>query len=125
MVENIYNMAIIKIKNLRLRTIIGINIEEREKLQDIVINIKIKYNDIGAVNNDNVDQAIDYKKITKNIIKFVEGSHFYMLEKLVDEVIILIMQDEKVLKTQVTIDKPHALRFADSVSVTKIKAKSR
>lgn len=118
-------MAVIKIKNLRLRTIIGINADERIKRQDIVINIKIQYNDSGAVNNDTVEQAINYKKITKQIINFVEESHFHMLEKLVDEVINIILQEKKVQKTQVTIDKPHALRFADSVSVTKTRKKSK
>ena len=35
--------AIINVRNLRLRTLIGFNPEERVKKQDVVLNIEIKY----------------------------------------------------------------------------------
>ena len=111
--------ATISISNLRLRTFIGFNDEEREKQQDIVINAEIQHClDPQVVEADQVDAALNYKTITKQIIKLVEDGRFLLLEKLTHEVLAICAEDASVLKATVRIDKPHALRFADSVSVT-------
>lgn len=110
-------MATIHIKNLRLRTIIGIEEQERNHKQDIVINVKIETNIDQAAKSDDINDACNYKTITKNIIDFVEKSDYFLLEKLVDQLLKLIMQDNKVLAATVEIDKPTALRFSDSVSL--------
>ncbi|WP_151670025.1 dihydroneopterin triphosphate 2'-epimerase [Nitrincola schmidtii] len=110
--------AIIKITNLRLRTFIGFNPEEREKKQDVVINAEIHYPINRGCLTDQVDAALDYKGITKQIIAHVEDGQFLLLEKLVSDVLSICTQAEVVTHAQVRIDKPHALRFADSVSLT-------
>ena len=62
--------ATISISNLRLRTFIGFNDEEREKQQDIVINAEIQHClDPQVVEADQVDAALNYKTITKQIIR--------------------------------------------------------
>lgn len=68
--------AIIKITNLRLRTYIGFNPDEQEKKQDVVLNIEIHYPGDKACLNDNVDDALNYKVITKSIIDHVENGRF-------------------------------------------------
>lgn len=110
--------AIINISNLRLRTFIGFNPEEREKKQDIVINIEIEYAISDLVLRDQVDKALNYKTITKEVISHVEDGHFLLLEKLVGDVLNICSKNSLVNKARVTVDKPHALRFADSVSLT-------
>jgi len=110
--------AIINIKNLRLRTLIGFNPEERVKKQDVVLNIEIKYSIDTGVLQDNVDDALNYKVITKKVIKHVEQGQFLLLEKLVSDVLAVCSEHPSVQFARVTIDKPHALRFADSVSLT-------
>ena len=110
-------MAIIRIKNLLVRTIIGFNPEERVNRQDVIINIEIEVDVSRAVSTDLPDEIYDYKLITKAIIAFVSESKFNLLEKLTHEVLQLVMQDERVLRAKVEIDKPHALRFSESVSV--------
>ena len=109
--------AIINISNLRLRTYIGFNPEEREKKQDVVINVEINYSLNESVLDDQVQYALNYKDITKQIIKHVEEGHFLLLEKLVADVLEICSDDNSVNYARVTIDKPHALRFADSVSL--------
>ena len=52
------------------------------------------------------------------MIAHVEQGHFRLLEKLVADLLDILMSDERVLSANVRVDKPHALRFADSVSVT-------
>lgn len=110
--------ATIKITNLRLRTYIGFNPEEKAKQQDVVINIEIQYPAEKAYISDNVDDALNYKTITKKVIEHVEEGRFSLLEKLVGDVLAICSEHSWVKFARVTIDKPHALRFADSVSLS-------
>lgn len=110
-------MAIIRIKNLLLRAYIGFNKDEKRKLQDVVINMTIDV-DLGhAIKKDSVYGSYNYKIITKNIIALVQGQKFKMLEKLTQSILNEIMKNKKVRFAKVEVDKPHALRFADSVSI--------
>lgn len=107
----------IRIKNLRLRAITGINNWERKDLQDIVINAEIEYDGDAAAESDDIEDGLDYRAITKRIISEVQSSRFHLLDKLAARILETIMQEQKVLRATVEVDKPHALRFADSVSV--------
>lgn len=111
------NNAIIRIKNLRLRTFIGIKEEEINNKQDVVINVRIEYSAANAADSDEMDQALNYRTITKKIIQLVENNRFSLLEKLTAEVLALASEHPAVRFAEVEIDKPHALRFADSVSL--------
>ena len=111
-------MLSIRIKNLRLRTYIGFNEEELEKRQDVVINVRFEYVAEKAANTDEVIYAVNYRTVTKQIIALVEDGRFMLLEKLSSEVLDLVMGHESVSQAEVEVDKPHALRFADSVSVS-------
>ena len=113
-----FSLATITIKNLRLRTFIGFNPEERVKKQDVVLNIQISYRPDPSVMDDEVESALNYKTITKAVIRQVEGGRFLLLEKLVADVLTTCSSHAAVMHASVTIDKPHALRFAESVSLT-------
>ena len=110
--------ATITITNLRLRTFIGFNEEEREKKQDIILNIVIRHRLNNGVFDDHVEDALNYKTITKRIINYVEQGRFLLLEKMVSDIVGICSDNEAVQYAEVTADKPHALRFADSVSVS-------
>lgn len=110
--------AIINISNLRLRTYIGFNEEEKTKQQDLIINAEIHYPADSECLGDSVENALNYKIITKQIIQHVEQGRFLLLEKLVMDVLKICYRNPIVHYAKVRIDKPHALRFADSVSLT-------
>jgi D-erythro-7,8-dihydroneopterin triphosphate epimerase len=110
-------MAKVRIKNLRLRTIIGTNKAERKNLQDIIVNITLEFDSSKAEISDKIRDATNYRTITKTVIKFIEKSRFYLLEKLCRKILDIIMSDKRIKSAAVEIDKPGALRFADSVSV--------
>lgn len=120
MEENIFNFKIgtIQVEKLRVRAYIGFNSWEKEKLQDIVISFSFKYNMCNAIKNDNVNYAINYKSITKEIIKITENSHFQLLESIGEAVFDYIKSvHHEIYDLAVTIDKPNALRFCDNVSI--------
>ncbi|MCB9771945.1 MAG: dihydroneopterin aldolase [Candidatus Omnitrophica bacterium] len=117
-------MATIRITDLKLQTIIGINAWERKLKQDIIINVFLDFDSSKAAKSDNIKDTLDYKALKKQIMTFIRSSKFFLLEKLVEEVLTLIMSDPKVLKATVRIDKPKALRFAKSVSIESSRTKS-
>jgi len=110
-------MALIRVKNLLLRTCIGFNPEELADKQDVVINIEIEA-DVheDTLLTDEPNGIYNYKTITKQIIEMVQNNSFKLLEVLTKNILDLIMLDERVSWARVEVDKPHALRFAESVS---------
>lgn len=111
-------MARIRVKDLRLRTFIGINEDEIVNKQDVLINLTVLYPALEAVRDNDIEHALNYRTITKAVIQHVEGNRFALLERLTQEILDLIMQNTAVRYAEVEVDKPHALRFAESVSIT-------
>ncbi|QDV50931.1 dihydroneopterin aldolase [Gimesia fumaroli] len=108
----------IHISDLLLRTIIGINEEERNKRQDVLINLTLQVDLRAAGRSDEISDAVNYRTITKEIIDLVENSQFQLVEKMADEVAKICLKDDRVQQTTIRIEKPGALRFARSVGVT-------
>ena len=107
----------IVIKDLLLRGIIGINEDERVNKQDILINMTL-FSDIRkAAASDNISDAVNYRTITKRIIKHIEESSDFLVEKLASDIAELILMDFNVEKAIVRVEKPGALRFAQSVGI--------
>lgn len=111
------NPVKITIENLRLRTIIGINDWERETRQDVVINVELELAAGTVFTRDAIDETVDYKQLNKRIIEEVERSSFFLIEKLGDHLLMVVMEDRRVRRARVRVAKPGALRFTDSVSV--------
>ncbi|MCA9115904.1 MAG: dihydroneopterin aldolase [Planctomycetaceae bacterium] len=109
---------VILIRDLLLRAIIGINDDERRNRQDVLINIRMRTDTRTAAASDQIEDAVNYRTIAKNVIELVENSSFLLVEKLAGEVAALCLQDERVNSVQVTVEKPTALRFAASVGIT-------
>jgi 2-amino-4-hydroxy-6-hydroxymethyldihydropteridine diphosphokinase len=107
----------INIKDLLLRTIIGINEEERRNLQDVLINVTLYADTRAAGVSDDIEDAVNYRTITKRIINLVESSQFYLVERLAAEIAVICLDDSRVECARVRIEKPGALRFARSVGV--------
>ncbi len=111
-------MAKIRVKNLLIRTYIGFNPDELVNKQDVIINLEIETEiPESAMEEDEPLGIFDYKTITKKIIAHVQEGRFKLLEVLTKSILELIMSDEKVVWARVEVDKPHALRFAESVSL--------
>ncbi len=111
-------MDSIQIKDLALRAIIGVYPEERKEKQDVVLNILLYTNLFKAGKSDDLADTVDYKSLKKEIVGFVEVSSYNLIEALAHNVARLCLKDKRIIQAKVTIDKPGALRFAKSVSVT-------
>ena len=107
----------ILIKDLILKCIIGVNDSERKEKQNVVINITLWSDFTKAIKTDDIGKTVDYKKINKSIIELVEKSKFFLVETLADRIAQLCLQNERVRKVKVKVEKLGALRFARSVGV--------
>lgn len=107
----------IHIKDLLLRCIVGINDWEREKKQDVMINI-VLYADLSAAcQSDNIEDTVDYKAVKQKVVNMVESSSCLLVEKLAQQVADICLEHPKVQRVKVLIEKTGALRYARSVGV--------
>lgn len=107
----------IKIKDLHLRSILGVNDWEREKRQDVMINIGLSVDTSRAGRTDDIEDCVNYRTVTKNIISHVESAERETVEALADDIARICLREEDVEKVEVSVEKPGALRFSRSVGV--------
>lgn len=105
------------INNILARGIIGIREWEREKTQDILINLELYTENRKPDTPDDIDNCIDYSVMTKKVLNLVEHAKRFTLEALAEDIAQLCMNDIRVLKTTVRVEKPGAVRFSQSVGV--------
>jgi D-erythro-7,8-dihydroneopterin triphosphate epimerase len=107
----------IHIKDLLLRCIIGIREWERKAPQNVIINITLHTDFSKACHSDSIEDTVDYVSIKKHVIEKVENSSFMLVERLAHLIAQICLEDEKVMRVDVSLSKPGALRFARTVEV--------
>lgn len=105
------------IKNILARGIIGIKDSERDKPQDILINIDIYTANRKAGTPDDINECVDYSIVTNKVLFLAEKAKRFTLEALAEDIAQLCLEDPRVLKTTVRVEKPGAVRFSQSVGV--------
>lgn len=109
--------GIIRIQDLRVPTIVGIKEDERVNPQEVTINVQMETDMEECIRTDDITDAFNYRTLTKKIIREVGEAKHFLLEKLCQHVLNIVMEDARIIEASVEIDKPGALRFAKSVSV--------
>jgi D-erythro-7,8-dihydroneopterin triphosphate epimerase len=108
----------IRIKDLLVRTVIGINGEERRDRQDVLIDLVLFVDSrLAGRTDDLADAPVNYRTLTKRVIGRVEESQFHLIERLAQEVADLCLEEPGVKRVRVEVTKPGALRFARSVGI--------
>ncbi len=108
----------IRIDDLLLRTIIGINGEERRDRQDVLVSIVLSVDTRRAGETDDIaDAPVNYRTLTKRVIKRVEEGEFFLIERLAAVIADLCLEEPGVASVRVSVAKPGALRFARSVGI--------
>lgn len=107
----------IEIRGLRLRCIIGFNPDERREKQDVVIDMTV-YTDLthGGETDDPAD-IFNYKTLNKTVIRLVEASTYNTIEALATAIARAACVDCAAPRIVVSVQKPGALRFTDTVGV--------
>ena len=108
----------ISIKNLRTRTIVGVNESERRHSREVVINVEMELDAAAAAESDDINDTVNNEAVRKRILQELKGAKYFLLEALADRVLRIVLAAPKVTRATVEVEKPGALRSADSVSVT-------
>jgi FolB domain-containing protein len=105
------------IKNLLVQGIIGVEDWERDKAQDILINIELFADLSEAGRSDSLEQSINYRTLTESVISHVKKSQPLTVEALATTIASLCLEEGNALKVRVRVEKPQALPAAESAGV--------
>jgi len=103
------------LKGIRSNCIIGINLDERKRKQEIIINLIIFY-DFSNI-DDEIANTINYSSVYKFTKKFVENSKFYLIETLGNKLADKLIKEFKLNQIEIEIIKPSVFNSGENVSV--------
>jgi FolB domain-containing protein len=105
------------IKDLLVRGIIGVNDWERKRPQDILINLSLFTDTRRAGETDNLEDCVNYSTMSKKVQAYAESAGRITVEALANDLVKICFEDKGVQKVIVRVEKPGAVRFAESVGV--------
>jgi FolB domain-containing protein len=105
------------IKELLVRTVLGVSDEERRDQQDVLITVAMETDTSAPGKSDDVADAVNYRTVSKQILALAESSQFRLVERFAEEIAALCLREPGVKRVRVTVEKPGALRFARSAGV--------
>ena len=109
---------------LTVECIIGFIEWERRIKQTIVLDVEMPVDCARAARSDDVADTLDYKKVAKRIISFVEESDFKLVETLAHRTALLILEEFGVDWVRLSINKPGAIRGSKDVGVAVLRTRA-
>ena len=103
------------LNGIKSNCIIGVNLDERKKKQEIIINLVIFY-DFSKL-NDEIENTINYSSVYKFTKRFVENSKFYLIETLGNKLADKLIKEFKLNQIEIEIIKPSVFDSGENVSV--------
>jgi dihydroneopterin aldolase len=110
-------MDIVFVRDLEVKTVIGVFDWERKIRQRLVFNLELGTDFSAAAKSDDLKDTLDYKAISHAIEEFAEASSYQLVEALVEAVADMVMTKFSVKWLSITLDKPGAVSCARSVGV--------
>ena len=111
------------IKNFIIKEIIGIHEHEKIKKQKIKFNIVIDVDQNILPNEKDIKSIVDYEKITNNLKNLIKNKRYNFLESLAEDSFKEIFEDKRINSVKIKIEKPEAIKDADSVGVEVFKSR--
>ena len=111
-------MDTIFLRDLEVDATIGIFEWEKRIKQKVRIDLEMATDIAKAAASDSIDDALDYKAISKRIIQFVQDSRYELIETLIEKVAEILLQEFSIPWVRVTISKPGAVRGSRDVGIT-------
>ncbi|HNR22283.1 MAG TPA: dihydroneopterin aldolase [Steroidobacteraceae bacterium] len=103
---------------LAVDCVIGFIEWERRIKQTVVIDLEMPVDCARAAQRDAVEDTLDYKKVAKRVIAFVEASEFQLVETLAERIAQLILADFGLEWVRLSVNKPGAIRGSRDVGVS-------
>lgn len=105
------------IEQLEVITTIGAYDWEQEIKQKLVLTIEMAHDNRKPGKSDDVEDALDYAKVSQAVLNHIEGGKFLLVERVAEEVAQLIMKRFSVPWIKVHLTKPGAVPQAKGVGV--------
>ena len=112
------------IKDFIIQEIIGIHEHEKTKKQKIKFNIVVNVNQNTVPDEKDIKSIVDYEKITNKLENLVKNKKYNFLESLAEDSFKEIFEDKRISSVKIKIEKPDAIKNADSVGVEVLKNRS-
>ena len=103
---------------LKAEAIIGIYDWERQVRQTVLIDLEFAADVRKAALTDSIDDTLNYKRVAKSILAFVESSQFHLVETLAEHVAMLVLDEFGTSWVRVILSKPGAVRSSRDVGVS-------
>jgi dihydroneopterin aldolase len=110
-------MDTIFVHALKTEAIIGIFDWERQVKQTVVVDIEIGADIRKAALSDSIGDTLNYKRVAKRVLAFVEASKFHLVETLAEHIAMLLLEDFGVAWVRISLSKPGAIRSSRDVGV--------
>ncbi len=110
-------MDIVFVRDLQIETVIGIFDWERRIRQTVSLDLEMGADIRRAAASDAIDDALDYKAVSKRLIEFVGASEFQLVETLAERIAAIVLEEFGVPWLRLTVNKPGAVRGSRSVGV--------
>ena len=105
------------IKDLRVLGILGIHDWERVTPREIVINVTLYTDTRRAARTDEITDCVDYSAMAKKVRAYAESAARMTVEALANDLAELCLEEPRVRKVVVRVDKPGAVAEVASVGV--------
>lgn len=118
MTNPLYSGDRIFLRGLTAECIIGFIDWERRVKQTVVVDLEIPVDCRHAALTDAVADTVDYKKVAKRVLAFIEASEFKLVETLAQRLAVLLLEEFPLEWIRLSINKPGAIRNSRDVGVS-------
>ena len=105
-------MDILRIRELRVRCRVGVTALERRRPQELLVTLTLHADLAKACRSDQFKDTVDYRAIKLAILAALEPKSFQLIERVAQRVADCALRDPRVVRVDVAVQKPGALRFA-------------
>jgi 7,8-dihydroneopterin aldolase/epimerase/oxygenase len=102
---------------LKTEAIIGIFDWERQVKQTVIVDIEISADIRKAALSDSIEDTLNYKRVAKRVLAFVEDSKFHLVETLAEHIAMHLLEDFGIAWVRISLSKPGAIRSSRDVGV--------
>ena len=106
------------LRGLTAECVIGFIDWERRVKQTVVVDLELPVDCRQAAVSDDVTDTVDYKKVSKRVLAFIEASEFKLVETLAQRLAMLILEEFGIEWVRLSINKPGAIRNSRDVGVS-------
>ncbi|MEY6431097.1 dihydroneopterin aldolase [Thioalkalicoccus limnaeus] len=110
-------MDIVFLRGLRIETVIGIYDWEKAIRQPVILDLEMSADVARAAASDRIEDALDYKAVSKRLKAFVGDNRFELVETLAERCTEIIRSEFGVSWVRLTVNKIGAVTDAVDVGV--------